>query len=67
MTDLSSARELAERVRVEEDRQGKHLESHELQGRSQHKDSMLRHGLLVSESVTPEIESSDRQRTSIDG
>ena len=56
MTDLSSARALAERVRVEEDRQGKHLESHELQGRSQHKDSMLRHGLLISESVTPEIE-----------
>ena len=56
MTDLSSARALAERVRVDEDRQGKHLQSHEFQGRSQHKDSMLRHGLLVSDSVTPAIE-----------
>ena len=56
MTDLVSARALAERVEVEEDRQGKHLESHELQGRSQYKDSMLRHGLLISESVTPKIE-----------
>jgi len=56
MTDLRSARELAERVRVVEDHPGKHLESHELQSRSQHKDSMLRHGLLISESVTPKIE-----------
>lgn len=56
MTDLRLARELAERVRVAEDHPGQHLESHELQDRSQHKDSMLRHGLLISESVTPEIE-----------
>ena len=56
MTDLRSARELAERVQVVEDHPGKHLESHELQSRSQHKDSMLRHGLLISESVTPKIE-----------
>lgn len=56
MIDLRSARELAERVRVSEDITGKHLEPHKLHGRTQHKDSMLRHGLLISESVTPEIE-----------
>lgn len=56
MGNLQASRELAERVRVVEDRPGKHMESHDLQARSQHKDSMLRHGLLISESVTPEIE-----------
>lgn len=56
MTNLRSARELAERVRVVEDHPGRDLEPHELQSRSQHKDSMLRHGLLISDSVTPEIE-----------
>lgn len=61
MVNLRSARELAERVRVSEDHPGKHLKSHELKGGSQHKDSMLRHGLLISESVTPEIEKRMRE------
>lgn len=53
MDNLQSARDLASRVRLSEDRSGKQLDLNELQGREQHKDSMLRHGLLISESMTP--------------
>jgi|TARA_B110000971_G_C20007616_1_gene499939 hypothetical protein len=56
MIDLKSARLQAARVRLSEDQSGKKLGSHDLQGREIHKDSMLRHGLLISESMTPELE-----------
>ena len=56
MVDLQPARALAARVRLSEDQPGKKLESHDLQVRENHKDSMLRHGLLISESMTPVLE-----------
>ena len=56
MIDLKSARELAEQVRASEDLPDKHLGPHKRQGGSEYKDSMLRHGLLISDSVTPKIE-----------
>lgn len=56
MANLQSARDLASRVRLSEDRSGKQIDLSEFQGRDQHKDSMLRHGLLISESMTPVLE-----------
>lgn len=57
MVSLEAARAQAARVRFSEDLAGNKLESHHLQGRSEHKDIMLRHGLLLSESMTPVLES----------
>ncbi len=57
MVSLEAARAQAARVRLSEDLAGYKLESHQLQGRSEHKDMMLRHGLLLSESMTPVLES----------
>ena len=56
MVDLKLARTQAARVRLSEDQVGEKLESHDLRGRENHKDSMLRHGLLISESMTPVLE-----------
>lgn len=56
MVDLQLARAQASRVRLSEDQSGKKLDFRDLQGRSQHKDSMLRNGLLISESMTPVLE-----------
>jgi hypothetical protein len=56
MVDLQDARAQAERMRLSEDKPGKQLKSDNLKGREQHKDSMLRHGLCVSESMTPVLE-----------
>ena len=56
MVNLQSARAQAVRVRMSEDKTDNHLDSIALQGREHHKDSMLRHGLLISESVTPILE-----------
>ena len=56
MADLKSARAQVQRARLSEDKSGKELKSYDYQGREQHKDSMLRHGLLISESMTPLLE-----------
>lgn len=56
MVNLKSARDLASRVRLIEDKRGEDVGSHTLSGREQHRDSMLRHGVLISSSVTPELE-----------
>jgi len=56
MIDLQSARVQATRVRMSEDKAVKQLDSRALQSREHHKDSMLRHGLLISESMTPILE-----------
>lgn len=56
MVDLQLARAQASRVRMSEDKTDTQLDSIALQGREHHKDSMLRHGLLISESVTPILE-----------
>lgn len=56
MIDLQSARVQASRVRMSEDKAVKKLDSRALQSRDHHKDSMLRHGLLISESMTPTLE-----------
>jgi hypothetical protein len=56
MVDLRLARAQATRVRMSEDKTGNQLDSIALQGREHHKDSMLRNGLLISDSVTPILE-----------
>lgn len=56
MVDLKLARTQAARVRLSEDLLGKKVESNDLQDRASHKDSMLLHGLLISESMTPVLE-----------
>ena len=56
MIDLKKAREIAARVRLPEDEVGISLSSQSLQNREQHRDSMLRHGLLISKDMTPLIE-----------
>lgn len=56
MTSLEEARVFAARVRLPEDRSGDPLKFQELRKREQHKDSMLRHGLLITEAMTPVLE-----------
>jgi hypothetical protein len=56
MPNLGTARALANRIRVAEDLQGAAFTEMAFAGREEHKDSMLRHGLLVSSSVTPLLE-----------
>ena len=56
MADLTRARALASRVRLSEDRSSPLLSAKNFAGRSAHRDTMLRNGLLVSRQVTPSIE-----------
>lgn len=57
MADLIKARQLAEQVRLSEDRpQDGSQNPQDYLGREQHRDSMLRHGVLISEQMTPDIE-----------
>jgi hypothetical protein len=56
MGDLARARALASRVRLSEDRSSPLLTAKNFVGRSSHRDTMLRNGLLVSRQVTPLIE-----------
>ncbi len=56
MVDLNRARELASFVRLSEDKTDPKLDSQNLEGREHHKDTMLRYGVLLSESVTPVLE-----------
>jgi len=56
MDDLNLARNIAARIRLSEDIAGSSFEAQGFSGREQHKDSMLRNGLLISASVTPNLE-----------
>ena len=58
MVDLNLARSQAYRVRMAEDKSGNPLSHHDFQNRQHHKDSMLRHGVVISESMTPTLEKS---------
>lgn len=53
---LSEARELASFVRLPEDKPSADSSAISLKGREVHKDAMLRHGVLISQSVTPVLE-----------
>ena len=53
MVDLDRARGIAESIRISEDKPSKSVDPHDLKGREDHKDTMLRHGVLISKSVTP--------------
>ena len=55
MASLDLARELASRVRLSEDKLTKKKSATSFNGH-EHRDSMLRHGLLISESMTPLLE-----------
>lgn len=57
MGDLNAARALANRIRLGEDPLAGEPDVSDLLGRDSHRDSMLRHGLLISANVTPLIES----------
>ena len=57
MVDLDKAREIAKLIRISEDKPSKSVDAHDLKGREDHKDTMLRHGVLISKSVTPSLDS----------
>jgi hypothetical protein len=57
MADLNKARKIAEAVRLSEDKPSKMFDSNDFKGRNYHKDAMLRHGVLISKSVTPSLDS----------
>lgn len=56
MVDLKRAREIAARVRISEDKPSKSTSPFDIKGRDGHKDAMLRHGVLISQSVTPSLD-----------
>lgn len=56
MADLRKARKLASFVRLSEDKLSEISNSENLKGRERHRDTMLRHGVLISKSVTPLLE-----------
>lgn len=56
MDDLGSARKLANRVRFREDTTGDQLSAQDLLNRVEHKNQMLRSGLLISADLTPSLE-----------
>ena len=56
MPNLDAARALANRLRLTEDLRGDPISETEFSGREEHRDAMLRHGLLISSSVTPLLE-----------
>ena len=56
MDDLGSARKLANRVRFREDTTGDQLSAQDLLNLVEHKNQMLRSGLLISADLTPSLE-----------
>ena len=56
MVDLSKARKLASLVRLSDDKSPETSNFQDLRAREDHKDIMLRHGVLISKSVTPVLE-----------
>ena len=57
MVDLNQAREIARLIRISEDKPSEYINPQDLEHRVDHKDSMLRHGVLISKSVTPSLDS----------
>jgi hypothetical protein len=56
MPELQRARSLAARVRLSEDKAVEIANSKKSHGKDLYKDSMLRHGLLISEAMSPLLE-----------
>jgi len=56
MIDLSRGREIAALVRLSEDKKDPKFESIYFKSREDHSDTMLRHGVLISDAVTPLLE-----------
>jgi len=56
MTKISRGRELASLVRLQEDKTDPNIDFVKIKAREHHRDTMLRHGVLLSESVTPVLE-----------
>ena len=56
MVDLKKARKIARFVRISEDKPSKNFDFSDLKSRDDVKDTMLRHGVLISKSVTPSLE-----------
>lgn len=56
MTDLCKARKLASFVRLSEDKPSRVSGFEVVRGRENHRDTMLRHGVLISKSVAPLLE-----------
>ena len=55
MVDLKKARKIARFVRISEDKPSKNFDFSDLKSRDDVKDTMLRHGVLISKSVTPSL------------
>jgi len=58
MANLEQARALGMKVRLPEDKAGNRREILKTEGRAEHRDSMLRHGILISEAMAPDLENS---------
>jgi len=56
MVDISRAREIAAKVRISEDRPSRSESPFDVKVREGHRDAMLRHGVLISQSVTPSLD-----------
>ncbi len=56
MVNIKTAREIASFVRLSEDKEDLKFDLRNLKGGEHHRDTMLRHGVLLSESVTPVLE-----------
>ena len=56
MSDLNLAKERASYLRLPEDLSTETMPMEMFSGRGQHRDQMLRQGILISESVTPKLE-----------
>jgi hypothetical protein len=56
MADLEQARTLGTKIRLPEDAAPSASESLKIEERSAHRDSMLRHGVLISKAMTPDLE-----------
>ena len=56
MTDIRKAKEIAKLARLSEDELSESINPHDFRGREYHKDTMLRHGVLISKSVTPSLD-----------
>ena len=54
--DIRRAQEMASFVRLPEDKPSRASDYRDLRGGEEHRDAMLRHGVLISKSVTPILE-----------
>ena len=56
MANIEAARERAQLVRLPEDKPAQNLRLVEIEGARRHRDAMLRHGVLITASVMPALE-----------